>query len=333
MRVLIVRMSSMGDVIHTLPLVADIHNAVPGAQVDWVVEEAYAPLLQLHPRIGRIIPIALRRWRRSWRDPHTWQQWQAFRRALRATPYDAILDTQALLKSAWIASLARGPRIGFVARACREPLAALFYQRRLVYPPVKAVHAIQRYRDLAAFALGYAPGTAPQYGLQVAARRPSGLPAQQAYALVFHSTARAGKLWTEENWIEVCRALAAAGLAVLLAWGTPQERARAERIAAASGANVWVAQTVLDIGDWAAAAAGAAVAVGLDTGLTYLAAAVGAPTVAIYVDSSPAQAGVMAASPHRNLGDIGSPPAAADVIEAAGQLADQAAHRGEPARG
>lgn len=329
MRVLIVRMSSMGDVIHTLPLVADIRSAAPGARVDWVVEEAYAPLLRMHAGIAAVIPIALRRWRWTWRDRRTREEWRAFRNALRAEPYDAILDTQSLVKSAWIAMLARGTRFGFAARACREPLAALFYQRRLPYPPVKAVHAIQRYRDLAAFALGHQPEGGPRYGLQVPARRPAGLAVQRPYALAFHSTARAGKLWPEENWIEVCRALGAAELHVLLAWGTPAERARAERLAAAAGPRAQVANAVFDIETWAAAAAEAAVVVGLDTGLTYLAAAVGAPTVAIYVDSSPAQAGVMAVSPHRNLGEVGRPPSATDVIEAALQLNRCVGRRGE----
>ncbi len=307
----------MGDVLHTLPLAADIKRAVAGAAVDWVVEEAYAPLVRMNRHVDAVIPIALRRWRRRPFAPQTWRQCRTFRRVLGTHRYDAVIDTQALLKSAWIATLARGPRVGFAAGSCREPLAAHFYDRRLEYPPIMQVHAIRRYRDLAGFAIGYAVDGPPQYGLAVAARRPAGIAANARYALLFHSTARAAKLWPEAHWIEVARALTSAGLVVLLGWGTPQEHARAGRIAAAARGGVQVAGDVLDIEAWAAAAAGAALAIGLDTGLTYLAAAVGAPTVAIYVDSSPAQAGVIAESPHINLGDIGRAPEPAAVIEAA----------------
>jgi heptosyltransferase-1 len=317
MRVLLVRMSSLGDVLHTLPVAADIKRAYPQARLDWVVEEAYLPLLRMSRWVDHPLAIALRRWRRQPLTRSTWHEIRALRRALRAEPYDAIVDTQSLLKSAVVASVARGVRVGFSASACREPVAARFYHRRLAYPPVMDVHAVRRYRDLAAFALGYQPQGPPQYDLTVQPAPPPGLARSEPYALLFPSTARASKLWPESAWIELAHALTAAGLVPVIAWGSVLERARAERIAIAAGDGCVVAPRVLSLEAWAAAAAGAAVAVGLDTGLTYLAAAIGAPTVAIYVDTSPAQAGIEGQAAHRNLGDIRSPPEARDVIEAA----------------
>jgi heptosyltransferase-1 len=145
-------MSSMGDVVHNLPLVADILHAHPEAQIDWVVEEAYADLVRLHPGVRRVLPIALRRWRRQLFQPGTLREMRTFWRELRSQSYDAILDTQSLLKSALVCRAARGLRVGYVAAACKEPIAACCYQKRLPYPPVKAVHAVQRYRDLSAWA-------------------------------------------------------------------------------------------------------------------------------------------------------------------------------------
>ena len=179
-------------------------------------------------------------------------------------------------------------------------------------------------RDLAAFALGYAVISPPRYGLHVAPRLPPWLAERggdraRRIALLFHSTARAAKLWGEGEWIALAQALAAHDFSVVLAWGSAHERARAERIAGAAGALVTPsAPTLLD---WAHLAAAASVAIGLDTGLTYLAAAVGTPVVAVYVDSAPVQAGVLADTPHVNLGDVGAPPPAAAVIEAALRIA------------
>jgi heptosyltransferase-1 len=319
-RILLVKMSSMGDVVHNLPLVADILHAHPEAQIDWVVEEAYADLVRLHPGVRRVLPIALRRWRRQLFQPGTLREMRTFWRELRSQSYDAILDTQSLLKSALVCRAARGLRVGYVAAACKEPIAACCYQKRLPYPPVKAVHAVQRYRDLAAWALGYRINTPPHYGL----RRPELLatpgwrPSATRYAVLVHSTARASKLWSEQNWQALISALHDQGLSAVLAWGNEAERERAQRLAQYSALAQVVPQK-LDLLHWAQILSYAQVVIGLDTGLTYLAAATGVPVVALYCDTAPEQAGVEVDTPHYNLGDIGQPPSSASVLAAVQQ--------------
>lgn len=318
MKILLIKTSSMGDVIHNLPVVADLQRAHPTAVVDWVVEEAYAGLVRLHPGVRRVIPVALRRWRKTLHQRATWEEIKIFVQQLREVPYDLIIDTQALLKSAVLARLARGVRVGYSAASCREPLAALFYQRRLTYPAVKAVHAVKRYRDLAAWALHYPLLAAPHYGLSTPAQAGVWQASAGPYAVLLHSTARASKLWPEARWAELIQGLDQHGLKVVLAWGNRAEQQRAQTLAA--DGRACVAPRPFNLEEWAQILGNAALVVGLDTGLTYLAAAVGTPVVALYCDTAPAQAGVEVDTPHCNLGGIGTPPSAAEVLQAALKL-------------
>src|SRR5262245_25444638 len=146
-------MSSMGDVIHTLPVVNDIARARPGATVDWVVEEGFSALPRLHPGVRNVLPVALRRWRMSMLTPSTWRELRAARRSVRATNYDRVIDVQGLLKSAWVARWARGPTSGFDRASAREPMAARCYDRG--FSVARTLHAIERNRRLAASALDY----------------------------------------------------------------------------------------------------------------------------------------------------------------------------------
>lgn len=330
----------MGDVIHNLPLVDDIRRAYPQAIIDWVVEENYADLVRLHPGVHQVIPIGLRRWRRTLWLPSTWADMRAFWRRLRAKPYDVVIDTQSLLKSAVVSWCAHGQRVGYTRTSCREPVAACFYQRRLDYPPVKAVHAVQRYRDLAAWALGYAlpPDAVPSYGLAARFAEASPLghtptwhPAASRYAVLLHATARPSKLWPEPRWRALVQALTAHGIQPVLAWGNPTERERALRLIGdeakpgtglTTAVSAVIAPRVFNLLEWAHILARASVVVGLDTGLTYLAAAVGTPVVALYVDTAPEQAGVCTKTPHRNLGGIGQLPEASLVVTTALSLAE-----------
>ena len=107
MRVLVVKMSSLGDVIHTLPALTDAAAAIPGITFDWVVEEGFAEIPAWHPAVDTVIPIALRRWRKHpWRD-FRGPQWRACRQALRRQHYDAVIDAQGLLKSVFVARLVK----------------------------------------------------------------------------------------------------------------------------------------------------------------------------------------------------------------------------------
>jgi len=164
LRILIVKTSSMGDVIHNLPNIADIHAEFPDAQIDWVVEEGFADMLKLNPYINNIIPVAIRRWRKSIFNQKTWQEIQSFRSQLQAQKYDYIIDTQSLLKSAFIACLANGKRYGQGPKTAREWLAGFFYNHR--FSVSRTQHAVDQNRQLTALALNYrVPTSAPNYGL------------------------------------------------------------------------------------------------------------------------------------------------------------------------
>jgi heptosyltransferase-1 len=310
-RILLVKTSSLGDVIHNLPVIADIRAAGGGMAFDWLVEESFAEIPALHPAVARVIPVALRRWRRGLFRAATRRELSALRRTLRAQTYDVVLDTQGLLKSAVLARLARGARHGQDRASAREPLAALFYDQ--VHHVARGRHAVERNRDLAAQALGYAlPQTPPDYGIRAPTEElPGGLAKDGVVCL--HGTSRDSKLWPEQYWQELGRALLAGGLTPLLPWGSERERERAGRIAGAvTGMQVLPR---LGLRALAAVLAHARAAVGVDSGLTHLAVALGRPTVAIYTDTSPHLTGVYPADPARavNLGGRGVVPGVAEV--------------------
>ena len=290
--------------VHHLPAVSDAARKLPGAEIDWIVEEPFAAVAQMHASVRRVIPVRLRRWRARWWRGETWSEISAFRRDVRAERYDAVVDTQSLVKSALISSCALGERYGMDAASAREPLAARFYAHR--HPVARGLHAVERNRRLAAAALGYALDLPLNYGLRAVAAG-GGAP----YAVFLTMTSRADKLWPDERWIEVGRALA---MRVVLPWGSEAERARAARIARAlPQADVPPRQTIEEL---ARLFAGARMVVGVDTGLTHLAAALGTRTVGVYCGSDPALTGLYGSAQATNLGAPGRPPTAAEVLRA-----------------
>lgn len=300
-RILFVKTSSLGDVVHNAPAVSDAARAIPGAEIDWVVEEPFAPVAKMHVAVRRVIPVAVRRWRSALWNPAVWGEIREVRRAIGAERYDAVIDTQSLLKSALITSWASGPRHGLDRDSARESLAARFYGTTHAVP--RGLHAVERNRRLAAAALGYAPGLL-EYGLRAA-------PARDAATVFLTMTSRDDKLWPEERWIELGRAL---GVPPVLPWGSDAERHRAERIARAlPGARVPQRMTIDQLG---ALFASSQAVIGVDTGLTHLAAALGARTVGIYCGSDPALTGIHGAPRATNLGAAGRPPSAGEVLEA-----------------
>ena len=164
-RILIVKTSSMGDIVHALPLVSDLATHVPGAHIEWVLEEGFAPIPRLHPAVERVHTVALRRWRKQPFAADTWCELCAARAELRVQPYDRIIDCQGLAKSAWVAHWARGPRTGLDRASAREPLAAFFYGQRVRVP--RSQHAVARNRALGAAAFGYVPDAKPRFALRV----------------------------------------------------------------------------------------------------------------------------------------------------------------------
>jgi heptosyltransferase-1 len=317
MRILLVKTSSLGDVIHNLPVASDIRRRLPAAQIDWVVEESFAAIPRLHPAVAAVIPVAVRRWRQALFKRATWREILAFRRAVRHpggadfTCYDAVIDSQGLIKSAWLAALARGRKFGFAAP--REGLAALSYDGAVEVP--KDLHAVMRNRLLAAGALGYPIDDLPlDYGITAAPLHAAWLP-RGDYAVLLTATSRADKEWPEEDWRALGAALIATGLRCVLPGGSETERQRAARLAQALGRAV--VPPALGLLEMAGLLGGARIVIGVDTGLTHLAAALGRPTVAIYRASSPALTGALGVAPCINLGGPGQAPRAGDVVRAA----------------
>lgn len=307
-RILLVKTSSLGDVVHNLPVVNDIRRHHAGADIDWVVEASFAAIPRMHADVGNVIPVALRRWRRNPLHAETRNECRAFLRRLREREYDAVIDTQGLLKSALVACAARGTRYGLDWKSSREPLR-LFYDRTFRVP--WGQHAVLRNRSLAAQALGYTLPAGTAYGIVAPQRTLAWLPAAR-YAVLLHATSAASKLWPESHWQELYKYLILNNIISILPWGTGAERSRSERLAAAMPHAL--VPPALSLEDMATLLAQAQAVIGVDTGLTHLAAALNVPTVGIYVATDPAATGIHACPRAENLGGIGAPPAVQDVI-------------------
>lgn len=307
--IILVKTSSLGDVLHNLPVVTDICKHVPGARIDWVVEESFAALPMLHPGVKRVVPVAMRRWRRSW-----WQargEMRAVCRELRASHYDLALDTQGLLKSGLITRCTPATRCGFDWGSAREPVASLFYDR--TYAVAKNQHAVERNRQLAGQALGYIAQGVPDYGIRAAHITLPWLP-DEPYAVLLHATSRDDKLWAESNWIALGKHLNQTGVRTILPWGNELERARSERLSSAIPGAICTPRTNLN--EAAAMLAQARAVIGVDTGLSHLAAALGVPTVGIYTATDPGLTGLYAGARTTNLGGENCTPTVVEVIEA-----------------
>ncbi|MDO8262964.1 MAG: lipopolysaccharide heptosyltransferase I [Gallionella sp.] len=316
-RILLVKTSSLGDVLHNLPVASDIARHFPDAQIDWVVEESFAALPRLHPAVRNILPVAVRRWRGKLLSATVWREIAAFRNTLAAQRYDIAIDTQGLLKSALLMRGAHGLRCGFDRRSAREPLAATLYQR--TFPVATGQHAVERNRQLAAQALGYTLEWHADYGIRPpAVARPDWL-AKGAYAVLLHATSRADKLWSEANWIALGRYLHEKNIRCVLPWGSAAEQARGLRLAGAIPDAI--APPRLSLNEAAALLGGAQAVIGVDTGLAHLAAALGVPTVGIYTATDPALTGLYAGRCAVNLGNIDRAPETVAVIDALQQAA------------
>ena len=289
--------------VHHCPAVADAARKLPGAEIDWVVEEPFSAIAAMQAAVRLVIPVAMRRWRRQWWRSSTWREIGEFRSRVSAERYDAVIDTQSLMKSALIASCALGERHGMDSASAREPFAALFYNHRHAVP--RGLHAVERNRRLTAAALGYSLDLPLDYGFAPIGEKTHDAP----YAVFLTMTSRADKLWPEERWVEIGRALA---MRVLLPWGSDEERARASRIAAALPQAQVTSRMTLE--QLARLFVRAQRVIGVDTGLTHLAAALGARTVGIYCGSDPALTGIYGAPRATNVGALGVAPSAAEVL-------------------
>ncbi len=304
--VLFIKTSSLGDVIHHMPALTEARAHLPDVRFSWVVEEAFAPLVALHPAVGEVIPVAARRWRRSLLRPSTWGQMAAFRRSLKGKTFDEIVDSQGLLKSALIARYAQGRRRGYDRKSIKEPAASWLYD--IKHAVEWKQHAIARNRALAAEALGYVSGGPPDFGLDRASLAAN---ASKPYGVLLHATAQAGKEWPEENWRMLAAVLGSSDVDLVVPHGNETERERAVRIAHASPhARVPERQPLDQV---ARLIAGASFVVGVDTGLLHLAAALGVPLVAIFLGSEPGLTGPMGRGTIEVLGAKGAPPSVVEV--------------------
>ena len=328
-KILLVKLSSLGDVLHNLPIVWDLRARLPDAQIDWVVEEGYVHLLKLllskdgFKGIDRIIPFGLRRWKKNLLKLSTWQQFFAFKKQLQKTQYDYIIETQGLLKSALVCALANKSSHAVVAGLANatqfsgyEPIARSFY-KQCVPVPVDC-HAVDRSRRVMCSALDWplldrtaTPAFYPEsFTDALPEKKIEGI--ESPYILCFHSTAREAKRWPNQHWATLGKELASRGYQVVLPWGNSAEKTLSEEIAKqVPGALV---PKAFSIEEAFSVIAHATLTIGVDTGLTHLAAVLGKPTVEIYCDSPLWKTEGYWAKNICNVGDIGSPPSVSEVV-------------------
>ena len=310
-KILIVRTSSLGDLVHMLPAISDIARHVPGASIDWIVEENFAEVPSWHPAVHEVIPIAHRRWRKSWWSPQTRAERAALRRDLSARRYDIVLDMQALMKSVWLVRQTHGERHGLDRRSAREPLASFFYDVRHTVEFWQP--AVTRQRMLAASAFGYQYEGEPDFGLGRFTQNVE----IQPYAVIMPSASRDDKLWPPANWQVVFDHLARHGLSLKLLAGNERETERASQLAA--GRNDTEIMPRMSLESVAQLLASARIMVGLDSGLTHLSAGLGRPTIGIYKASTPVRTPLQGSSYTASLGERGAEPSAETVLSAVEQ--------------
>jgi heptosyltransferase-1 len=312
-RILFVKLSSLGDVVHHLPAVTDLALHRPDAHVAWIVEEAYVDLVKLHPAVAEAIPVNLRGLRRNPLSVSGWRRIAGTRRAVRSHGWDYVIDAQGLIKSAMVSRFARAPAFGLDAGSARERTAARFYDVKIGVP--RNQHAVERNRQLVGEVFGYRPDGTARYGLERPGAPPEWAPAER-YIVMLHAASRAAKRWPEERWVDLGRMLSESGYAIMLPGGTAEERAVAARIAAAiPNATAAPATTLAQAAALLAHAEGV---VGVDTGLTHLAVALGVPTVGIYCATRPELTGLHGSGHAFNVGGAGQSPGVDAVAAAIG---------------
>lgn len=311
----------MGDVIHAFPVVGELHAHVPGIEIDWVVEESFAALPPLHPGVARVVPVAVRRWRRRPFARDVRAEIRALRERLREARYDRVLDLQGLVKSVWIARMAGAPVAGFDRASVREPLAVLGYAHR--HRVDLRLHAIERLRQLAGAEFGYRPEGLPAFGL-----RPAEVPMPQdtvpaePYAVMLHATSRAEKRWPDDDWVALAEALAARGLTTVWPWGSTAEQQVARALADRARGRL---APRLDLAQCAVLLSRARLVVGVDTGLTHLSAALERPTIALFAATPAWRFGPYWTPRAVSLGEAGRWPRPLEVVAAADSLLQVAA--------
>lgn len=293
MRVLIIKMSSMGDIIHTLPAVTDAAEAISNIRFNWVVEEAFTEIPNWHKQIQQIIPIGLRRWRKNIYRTIQSGELKQFYTQLRAQKYDLVLDAQGSIKSAITACLSRGYRLGMDKHSVRESLAYLAYQQTISVSWQQ--HAINRLRQLFAEALKYPlPKTKPDYGIIKEKLIQTKIELPENYLVCIPNTSCATKLWSNQAWSMLIEKITALGINVFIPWGSEDERKNAVRLS--NGNPLTQVLPYLNLNEMAAILLGAKAVVAVDTGLSHLSAALAIPTIVLYGPTNPSFVGTIGTS-------------------------------------
>lgn len=284
-KILIIKTSSMGDVIHTLPALTDALNFDPDIQFDWVVEKSFQEIPAWHKGVGKVIPIAFRQWRKNPVSKQTRLEFKLFIKQLRQEKYDLIIDAQGLVKSAWITLFAKGKRCGYNYQSSRESLAAIFYQKHAIADWTQ--HAVKRMRQLFADLLDYTYDDAmPDYGIDKTKLADT---AYQNYIVFLHGTTWASKHWPEQNWIDLAKALQAHTANILIPWGNAVEKKRAEKISLAIENGIVLPK--MNLAGVASILANAKLVYAVDTGLGHLAAALHTPAISMFGPTDPVLTG------------------------------------------
>jgi heptosyltransferase I len=318
LKILIVKTSSMGDVVHTMPTITDIATHRPDAQIDWMVEVPFASLPAMHPAVRKVHTIAWRKWRKSLFESDTRDAMKRARADLRSEYYDLILDVQGLIKSAFFSAQARGLRAGYDWKSAREHFASVWYQQ--VATVDRKLHAVQRSRLLAAAHLGYRPEGAPDFAIRMPDPTwlpPSTKPYTKPFVVLIPGASRPEKLWPDERWIAIANHIASRGLEIVWLWGSKEEGSRCVSLAAQSDGEI---PPFLSVQDASALLARAKAVIGLDTGFSHIAAAFGVPTVGIYCDHEPGLVGITGNGFVASVGGRGEVP----DVERIKLLADEA---------
>lgn len=312
MKILLIRLSSMGDLIHTLPAISDLAIHCPNIELHWLCERNFVSIAQLHPFVKHIYPMDWRQWRKHLFIRNTWQQIQYLKSNLQLEKYDQVIDSQGLIKSAIFAKLAEAPVVGLDFFSARESWASLLYKQKIFVS--KQNNAVWRNRQLFATVFNYTFDCKVNFGVQIPIEgKIEDLPSQYRVALT--ATSRNSKLWAAENWVALLKLLYKKDkLPVLLLWGNEIERQRAEMIAMhVPEAIVFKKINLLQA---AYLLQNARIVMGVDTGLLHLANAVNTPLLGIYTDTDPNKTGVQVSTYAKNLGGIGIIPNVGEVYEA-----------------
>ena len=311
MRVLIIKLTSMGDLMHAFPALTDVATHNPTVQFDWVVDESFAEVPRWHPAVKQVITTAHRRWRKNILSSIVTGEFSQFYRQLNASDYDVIIDMQSNLKSACVSWLRRGDVYGYDRHTCREKPAHWAYKKH--YHVSLRQHAIERQRELFSRIFGYdKPISASDYGVNLRMCtlpnevKVDNVPIQlpKKYVVFVHNASWPTKLWSIEYWRALTQQVVQKGYSVLLPCGNKQEYERAKTIALNNSQAIALPR--LSLNTMAAIMKNAQAAVCSDTGLAHMAAVTATPAITLYAVTDTVLIGTVGRSQQHIVADDSS---------------------------